>query len=397
MRHMLAKSADGKYLNPEAASEANARIQAGWLIWSSAILTATKGDVTGGGSRDWKENRERTNATGWQEYSIKTSDGRYISANRLDPIMFPFFIAADMVDAINDFMKHNEDLPEEVENQYIELAMGVIASMTRNLTSKFYTKNILETANFFFSDDFMKSRAPDRIGSSLISRLIFKVTPLSGGLRYTSRVVDDYQRELFTFNDRLRTLNPFSDKNRTMPQRNMFGEKIDRKNGWLFGLGGKTGLWSSPFAMTTFKNNETTKFFQNRELNYKAPQKVDRYTNIDLRSIKNKNGQTAYDRWLELKSEINIPYKGKQYKLKDLVETLVSDKTSGLYRLPSGIVAGDDYRQSYILDIVHKVERTAFQKMWKEFPVLQDTLEERNIFIKEKAESALSEFMLAIQ
>jgi hypothetical protein len=397
MRHMLAKSSDGKYLNPEAAAEANARIQAGWLIWSSAIMTAIKGDVTGGGSRDWKENRERTNTTGWQEYSIKTSDGRYISANRLDPIMFPFFIAADMVDAINDFMKHNEDLPEEVENQYIELAMGVIASMTRNLTSKFYTKNILETANFFFSDDFMKSRAPDRIGSSLISRLIFKVTPLSGGLRYTSRVVDDYQRELFTFNDRLRTLNPFSDKNRTMPQRNMFGEKIDRKNGWLFGLGGKTGLWSSPFAMTTFKNNETTKFFQNRELNYKAPQKVDRYTNIDLRSIKNKNGQTAYDRWLELKSEINIPYKGKQYKLKDLVETLVSDKTSGLYRLPSGIVAGDDYRQSYILDIVHKVERTAFQKMWEEFPVLQDTLEERNIFIKEKAESALSEFMLAIQ
>jgi len=294
-------------------------------------------------------------------------------------------------------MKHNEDLPEEVENQYIELAMGVIASMTRNLTSKFYTKNILETANFFFSDDFMKSRAPDRIGSSLVSRLIFKVTPLSGGLRYTSRVVDDYQRELFTFNDRLRTLNPFSDKNRTMPQRNMFGEKIDRKNGWLFGLGGKTGLWSSPFAMTTFKNTETTKFFQNRELKYKAPQKVDRYTNIDLRSIKNKDGQTAYDRWLELKSEINIPYKGKQYKLKDLVETLVSDKTSGLYKLPSGIVAGDDYRQNYILDIVHKVERIAFQKMWEEFPVLQDTLEERNIFIKEKAESALSEFMLAIQ
>jgi hypothetical protein len=91
MRHMLAKSSDGKYLNPEAAAEANARIQAGWLIWSGAIMTAIKGDVTGGGSRDWKENRERTNATGWQEYSIKTSDGRYISANRLDPIMFPFF------------------------------------------------------------------------------------------------------------------------------------------------------------------------------------------------------------------------------------------------------------------------------------------------------------------
>ena len=55
MRHMLAKGKDGKYLNPEAAAEANARIQAGWMLWTAAIFTAIKGDVTGGGSRDWKE------------------------------------------------------------------------------------------------------------------------------------------------------------------------------------------------------------------------------------------------------------------------------------------------------------------------------------------------------
>jgi len=397
MRHMLAKGTDGKYLNPEAAAEANARIQAGWMLWSAAIFAAINGKVTGGGSRDWKENRERERTTGWQQYSIQTEDGRYISANRLDPIMFPFFIAADVIDAFGDLFKHNDDLPEEVENKYLELGMGVVASITRNLTSKFYTKNILETANFFFSDDFMKSRAPDRIGSSILARGIFKITPLSGGLRYTSRVTDDYQRELFTFNDRLRTLNPFSDKDRIMPQRNMFGEKIDRKNGWLFGLGGKTGLWSSPFAMTNFKNNETTKFFQDRELNYKAPQKTDGYTGIDLRTLKNDNGQTAYDRMLELKSEIDIPYKGKNYKLKDLIETIVKDKRSALYRLPEGIVAGDDYQQKYLLDIVHKVEREAFKRMWKEFPVLQETLDKRNLFIREKAESALSEFMEAIE
>ena len=397
MRHMLAKGVDGKYLNPEAAAEANARIQAGWLLWSAAFLTAMNGKVTGGGSRDWKENRERERTTGWQPYSIKQEDGTYISANRLDPIMFPFFIVADMIDNISDFLKHNQDLPEEVENQFTELAMGTIASLTRNLTSKFYTKDILETANFFFSDDFMKSRAPDRIGSSILARFMFKGVPLSGGLRYVNRVTDDYQRELFTLSDRLRTLNPFTDKDRTMPQRNMFGEKIDRKQGWLFGLGGESGLWSSPFAMTKFKNNETTSFFRDRDLNYKAPQPVDRYTNIDLRTIRNKNGQTAYDRMLEIKSEINIPYKGKEYKLKDLIETIVSDKKSSLYRLPKDVVAGDDYRQKFILDIVHKVEREAFKNMWKEFPVLQKTLEKRDLFIKEKATEALSEFMQAIQ
>jgi dsDNA-binding SOS-regulon protein len=260
-----------------------------------------------------------------------------------------------------------------------------------------HTKDILETANFFFSDDFMKSRAPDRIGSSILSRFIFKGTPLSGGLRYSNRVTDDYQRDLFTLSDRLRTLNPFTDKERTMPQRNMLGEKIDRKQGWLFGLGDDDGLWSSPFAMSKFKNNETTAFFRDRDLNYKAPAAVDRYTNIDLRTIKNKNGQTAYDRMLEIKSEIDVPYKNKTYKLKDLLETIIADKKSSLYKLPKDVVAGDDYRQKFILDIVHKVEKEAFTRMWKEFPILQETLEKRELFIKEKATEALSEFMQAIQ
>jgi hypothetical protein len=296
----------------------------------------------------------------------------------------PFMIAADMVDAIGDFLKHNEDLPTEVENQYTELAMGVVASMTRNLTSKFYTRNILETANFLFSDDFMRSRAPDRIGSSVLSRAIYKITPLSGGLRYSSRVADDQQRELFTFSDRLRQLNPFSDKDRTMPKRNMFGEKIDRQNGWLFGLGGKTGLWSSPFAMTQWKDTATAEFFKDRDFEYKAPPKVDRRTALDLRTIKDDNGQTAYDYMLERKQHQTFKHKGKTYKLQAYIEALVRDKSSELYKLPDGKVAGKDYQQNFILKIVHGAERGAYADMWKKYDILQKTLNERGVFIQEK-------------
>ena len=158
---MLAKGKDGKYLNPEAAAEANARMQAGMMLWTSAYFAVMAGKITGGGSRDWRENKERENTTGRQPYSYKTQDGRYVSLNRLDPLMMPFFIMADIMDTLNDFLKHNEDLPQEAENTITELSMGVIASLTRNITSKFYAKNILETAAFLFSDDFMKSRAPD--------------------------------------------------------------------------------------------------------------------------------------------------------------------------------------------------------------------------------------------
>lgn len=391
-RHALMKNADGSYVNPEAAAEANARTAAGMLLWTAGFGAAMTGKITGGGSRDYKENKEREAATGWQPYSIKTETG-YVSLNRLDPVMMPFFMAADIMDSIGDYLKTNNELPADVEDSHLELAMGVVASLTRNVQSKFYLQNILETANFLFSDDFMRARAPDRVGASVAARGIYKATPLSGGLRYLSRIDEDVQKELFTFNDRLKQLNPLSNKEGIMPQRNMFGETVDRKKGWMFGL----EITSSPFAMTKFKNPNVTKFFQDRDFDYKAPQKTDRHTGIDLRTIRAANGQTAYDRMLEIKSEIKMPYQGKSYNLKDLIEKIVGDKKSNLYKLPAGVVNRDDYRQKYILDIVHRFERVAFKRMWREFPELDDNLKKQTFIKRREARRALNEFIGAIQ
>ena len=94
-----------------------------------------------------------------------------------------------------------------------------------------------------------------------------------------------------------------------MPRRNIFGEKIDRKNGWLFGLGGEVGLWSTPFAMTKFKNQAVAKFLENREFNYRAPSPVDAKSKLDLRTIRNETtGQTAYDRLRELVGTVDLQY-----------------------------------------------------------------------------------------
>ena len=82
VRHSLMKGKDGKYLNPEAAAEANARMQ--WVWHYGAFFAVKAGKFTSGGSRDYKENQERERTTGWQPYSYKTNDGRYISVNRLD-------------------------------------------------------------------------------------------------------------------------------------------------------------------------------------------------------------------------------------------------------------------------------------------------------------------------
>ena len=381
VRHALAKNADGSYINPEAAAEANARMVAGMALWTSAFFAVKAGKITGGGSKDWKENKAREEATGWQPYSYRTADGRYISLNRLDPIMMPFFMMADLMDTVGDFLRYNEDLPSEAENTLTELSMGVIASLTRNISSKFYARNIIETASFLLSDDMMKSRAPDRIGTSILARGIYKWFPLSGGLRYINRVDAEYQKEMFTLSDRLKQLNPFIGKDSIMPKRNIFGEKIDRKNGWLFGIGGNVGLWSSPFAMTNFKHQEVARFFETRDFNYRPPPAVDRKSRIDLRTIRNETtGQTAYDRWRELTGQVKITYDGKKYYLKDLMEKLIMDKNSPLYDVPDGMVAGKDWRQAILLKYVHAAEKLAYAQMYKEYPIIERTIKERGAF-----------------
>ena len=161
----------------------------------------------------------------------------------------------------------------------------------------------------------------------------------------------------------------------------MFGEKVDRQNGWLFGLGKESGLWSSPFAMTQWSNPEIGNFFKEREFKFTKPSPIDRKSKIDLRRIVNdKTKQTAYDRWRELTGQQTFSYKGKKYNLKGYIEALIMDKKSAIYFRPDGQVLGEDMRQKFIISIVRRAERMAKIQMMKEYPIIQKTINERNEF-----------------
>ena len=175
----------------------------------------------------------------------------------------------------------------------------------------------------------------------------------------------------------------------------MFGQKINRKTGWLFGLGGESGLWSTPFAMTKWQNNETAKFLADRDFKYMPPAKKDRGTGFDLKAMRNLDNQTAYDRWLELKMEVVFnekgkmiknpeKYKGKKYNLQEIVEKLIADKQSQLYKHPTGEVIGKDYQAQVIIDLVHDAEKAAYFEMVKEFPEIEERIEMQDAYIKEK-------------
>ena len=386
-----------EYLNPEAAAEAKARIQMGWALWGTAIGLAMSGKITGGGDIDYKKQKELEQTTGEQPYSWKTSDGKYISLNRLDPLFMPMFIAADVLEIYNKAASTNDDIDPAVENDTNELIMGTVAALTRNLTSKFYTKNIIELFNFMFSDDAMHARRFDKMGSQVASQLFYKAFPLSGGLRYADRVNDEWERELYNLDDRIRMLTrtPLSSKSAVMPKRNMFGQKIERKNGWLFGL----KLWSSPFAMTSFKNTKTAQFIRDREFNYRHPMATLKVKgdsqSMRLKEIRNSKNQTAYDRMLEIKSNTKVDaegfiifdgdnYTGKHYSLEEYVEKMVTDyynQKGAIYAEPDGTVNGKDKQAQVIIDFVRKIDRYAKKQMMKEFPEFE---ERRKALLKNK-------------
>jgi hypothetical protein len=305
------------------------------------------------------------------------------------------FIMADAFEGYSKWTEETDDLPPSVDKKITEASMAAVTLLTRNLTSKFYTKNIIELFNFMSSDDFMKSKSPERAASSVFAQFAFKAIPMSGGLRYANRVNDEWERDIFTFMDRIRTLDPRGVNDRIMPQRNMFGQTINRKTGWLFGLGGDVGLWSTPFAMTKWDNTETSKFLDSiKDWNYLPPSKKDRASGFDLKAMKNDKHQTAYDRWLELKTEVKFNARGKilkypekhigtTYSLQQVVERIIADKKNKLYINPTGDVVGKDYQAQVILDLVRDTEKMSYWLMTQEFPEIEKRILEQDAFRKD--------------
>ena len=365
------------YLNPEAAAEANARIQAGWMLWAGAFTAVSAGRVTGGGHADWRENESKADLVGWKPYAIKTADGKYIQFNRLDPVMTPLFIMADIFETID---KNNGIIDPKVQGYIHEIVMGTVLGISRNLTSKFYTKNIMDAYQSIFGGGIANARKPEQRIESSLAKAIYKMAPLSGGVRYVDRITDEYEKDLWTFSDRMARYFTDNLNEKVMKKRNIWGEQIKTKRAWLFGLGGDDGVVSSPFGMTKFKNTATAKFFEERaNINYRKPSAVAKKINgqdVDLKTLRNSTGQTAYDRWLEIKSELNltssgtVSRSGKGVNLKEFIENLIVDKTSNLYTQPEGIVNGKDYQQTYILSIINGVENVAYNYMQQEFPEL---------------------------
>lgn len=121
------------------AELAKAKVATGSMMFAVAGFLASQGLIAGGAHEDYRNGRN--NLIGRQSYSVKLGD-KWHSFSRLDPFGLFFGLTADMAELI----QHS---PEE---EWGEIAGGLILAFSQNLASKTYLKGLID-----FTDGIMNS------------------------------------------------------------------------------------------------------------------------------------------------------------------------------------------------------------------------------------------------
>lgn len=240
---VIAKAARGE-LKGGALSEELAKPLMGSLFGYTAYQLAEQGRITGGGPKD-KEEREALQNTGWQPYSYKTQDGKYISFARFEPMSSILGMAADMSE-----MKHKMS-----EDEKYNLAAGVMGSISNNISNKTFMQGFSNLINAM-SD-------PGRYGKNVVKQLTGSVVPaVSAGI---VRSVDDNVRDTSTVMNNIQSRIPGLSQG--LPEKlNVWGESITRP-------GNAVGRFISPMQVSEAKGTPLENEVARLKLNIGLPTK----------------------------------------------------------------------------------------------------------------------------
>jgi hypothetical protein len=393
MKQMLRKGPDGKYLHPEEAAEAIARQSCGIMVWTAAVwLALYRPDVITGGGIDKGRfpSKQRKLATGEEPYSIAG-----VTVNKLD-ILAPFFAAKDLVDFLQASNTYHSDLSPKLQQNTLEFATGMIWSITKNLGSKVFLRNILEFASTVVLGDFSDGKTQGKFSMAL-SSITKGFVPLSGILQQVDAGTDSIEREMYSFWDSLTAVNPFDEQSKISPLRSWTGEIVERKQSILFGPATDRIY---PFSVRK-ENKIINQFFKERRFDYQQQSqwspsgqnlkelRIKGVTYVSLppdengKTIKIKiTNQTLYDKWMELKSNVTFPIKTKtgatkKVRLQQYLEYLISNPDSVLHKFDAGVIASmpslnsppvmEDSQQNFILGIIRQAEEIAYKELLRDY------------------------------
>lgn len=296
------------------AAQSNGKLALGYAISLGAAWIATQGLITGGGPKDPRL-KKAWMAAGNRPYSIKLEqpDGsiRWISYARYEPAAQVASIIADWVEISKNEYGENE------ANGLFGVAQAAAMSFAENSINKTFTQGIHDFFTIMTGSDPNKAeRALYAMGTSFIPNLLNQTNG------------DEVYREARTFMDQI--------KNRTPgygsldPKRNVLGEVVYRANPKY-----------DPMSITRIDIVPTDEVTREIWQVAKGAQSVggnpSRFMDgfpeqpngrIDMAKIPYKEGQSLYDRYLELIGTVEINGNtlrealAKEFKTKAYIESL---------------------------------------------------------------------------
>jgi len=330
--------------DPFVRAQAEGKVAMGISVMTTAVGLWSSGSITGQGPSDEKE-RILKQATGWQPYSLRfkmpgSDTYQYVSYQRFDPLATFLGVVADFSDKINEDKVGSKDWIN-----FMGSAIGT--ALSKNITSKSYLTGIEQIMDAVNQPDRKMSQfISTRLGSLVVPSLVSQVVP-SG---------DPLMREARTFLDMFTKRIPgLSDK--LEPKRNILGEPIKRQEA----IGPD---FISPLFYSEQKKDKVMDELANLRYSFSMPPVVES-GGVDLSKYRNGQGQTAYDRYIELTGQVKLGNKDLRQALNKLV-------TSPQYlALPSDQVEGlDSPRVNELKKVIGKYRATAKEKMLKEYPEL---------------------------
>ena len=360
---MLNKVSRGKLFN-EATHAFQRDIAAGGLKAQQAIGRLTmgagtifalmsmtdRGKLTGSGPRD-KDHKQTLRAAGWQPYSVKVGN-QYVSYSRLDPLSTVVGIAADMMDVL----RRNPDADGETITEAIS-ALGI--ALANNFTQKSY---LMGFASFI---DAMQD--PEMNLTRIMQRMAASAT-VPNFVAQAAGSQDPYLRQIRSYADEI--INKTFASDSLEERRDIFGKPIKRSAGLGADAIGEWLTAVTPFEASTISDDPVRVEMARLRRGFAVPKPE--YGGIDLRSIKDSSGKSAYDRWMRNHQTVRINGLG----IEEAVKRLVQSRDYG--KLPDFLSEGlDSPKAAAINAILNKYRRAAYTKTLKELPAL--AFEDRRI------------------
>jgi hypothetical protein len=324
----------------EAMAEAIGRFSTGTVFYTTAVALAANGMITGKGPKD-TELRKQLLAAGWQPYSFRIGD-TFLSYGRNDPVATFFGLVADTFEVANATYDPTPDELGAMET----LSKAVLTSVANNVTTKSYLRGISTVIEALGGNEAAIGQLKRQYAGAVVPNF------LAQGENY---VLDSDIRETRTMLDAIRARTPFLNDN-VDKVRNATGDPIS-------GAEGPFSMWL-PTNARRLSKDPVKRELASSLISVGSPRRV-LPGGIDLKNIRLKSGQSAYDRLQELSGEVRIGGRTLKQQLQSLIS---SPFYQGLPEM--GQDNFDSPRVSLVRGNVSSFRRAAMQQLMKESPDL---------------------------